>query len=487
MSAPQPRDQQPRDQQPRRQRPRHERPRHQRRWATSRRLLAPARRVALGATVVVFVVYLLAGAVADVVVVRHASEAVDARLADRLAELASVSGRAAIVPSAGPIRPLSALGHRVDGDGDGDDDIDEAPVFGWWLAAGARHPVAADLGAPALPLADAGHRGVVVVDLGGRPFRLLAQSSAGGTIVAATSEQQIDSLRTTLLVTEAALLPFVLGTFFAVAYVIGRRSALPVERARQRQLEFTADASHELRTPLSVIEAEVGLALSVERDAADYRIALGRVATESRRLRSIVEDLLWLARLDALPAPAHREPVDLAVIAESCVERFAAVARQRGIMLRTAADGEGAVVSAPAEWLDRLASVLVDNACRYCTSGGSVVVGVQVHDGRPALLVDDSGPGIAEHERERIFQRFHRASFSTAGAGLGLAIADTVVRATGGSWEVGSSPEGGARFVVSWPKSAGPTGSGSRHAQPVGADARSYPAIGAAGPPAGAG
>ena len=463
------------------------RSRHLRRWATSRRFLGPARRVALGATAVVFVVYLLVGIVADVVVLRHASEAVDARLADRLAELASSAGRAGSVPTVGPARPLPVLAQHGDGDGGGDDDIDEAPVFGWWLAAGTRRPVAVDLGAPSLPLVDTASRGVVVVDLGGRPFRLLARSTAGGRIVAATSEQQLDSLETTLLATEAALLPFVLGTFFIVAYVIGRRSALPVERARQRQLEFTADASHELRTPLSVIEAEVGLALSVEREAADYRIALGRVATESRRLRSIVEDLLWLARLDALPAPARSEPVDLAVIAESCVERFAAVARQRGIVLRTARDDEDAVVSAPAEWLDRLASVLVDNACRYCRPGGSVVVGVRLRDARPTLIVDDSGPGIAEHERERIFQRFHRASFSTAGAGLGLAIADTVVRATGGTWQVGSSPDGGARFVVSWPRSSASIGGGSGHVEQVEPDARSYPAVGAAGSATGTG
>ncbi len=456
------------------------RARHQRRWETSRRFLGPARRVALGATLVVLVVYLLAGVVADVVVLRRAGQAVDARLVDRLAELASSTGHDEPLPEIGPSRLLPAIGRP------GDDDIDEAPVFGWSLARGSRTPVALDAGAPALPRAAAERQGLVVVSLAGHPFRLLGETTSTGRIVAATSEQQLSSLRSTLLATEAALLPFVLLTFFVVAYVIGRRSALPVERARQRQLEFTADASHELRTPLSVIEAEVGLALSVERDAPDYRVALGRIATESRRLRTIVEDLLWLARLDALPAPAHSEPVDLAVIAESCVERFAAVARQRGIELRTAADLEDAIVSAPAEWLDRLASVLVDNACRYCSPGGRVEVGVRLLDGRPTLTVDDSGPGIAEHERERIFQRFHRASFSTAGAGLGLAIADTVVRATGGSWEVGTSPAGGARLRVSWPKGAGTTGGGAGHRPAGGSPTEHYPAVGTAVPPAGA-
>jgi signal transduction histidine kinase len=80
------------------------------------------------------------------------------------------------------------------------------------------------------------------------------------------------------------------------------------------------------------------------------------------------------------------------------------------------------------------------------------VVSVGSDGGRIALTVDDSGPGIPDDERPRIFDRFHRANDVGGGAGLGLAIADAIVRATGGRWKIGSAPSGGARMSVSWPR-----------------------------------
>jgi signal transduction histidine kinase len=85
-------------------------------------------------------------------------------------------------------------------------------------------------------------------------------------------------------------------------------------------------------------------------------------------------------------------------------------------------------------------------------------VGVSTERSRAILTIDDSGPGIPAAQRERIFDRFHRATDQRSGAGLGLAIADAIVRATGGAWEVGSSPVGGARMSVSWPGPGGPPG-----------------------------
>ena len=110
------------------------------------------------------------------------------------------------------------------------------------------------------------------------------------------------------------------------------------------------------------------------------------------------------------------------------------------------------IVFAPAEWLDRLVSVLLDNACRYANDGGQVDVTVSAEGERVVLVVDDSGPGITEADRESIFQRFHRASDVPGGAGLGLSIADAIVKATAGDWTVTKAPVGGARIAVSWPR-----------------------------------
>jgi signal transduction histidine kinase len=245
---------------------------------------------------------------------------------------------------------------------------------------------------------------------------------------------------------------------------VGLRALAPVEQSRRRQLEFTADASHELRTPLSVIRAEADVALSSPRDAAQYRDALTRIQAESQRLRRLVDDMLWLARFDSSPPPPGNEPVDLATLAQACADRFRAV----GPAITTEVTGEPVLISAPPEWIDRLAGVLMDNACRHAGPDGQVAIRVEAHGSRASLTVEDSGPGIPAEDRPRLFDRFHRSTdpepgtpvnpaqppqaavSSSSGAGLGLAIGDSIVRSTGARWHVGDSPLGGALMQVSW-------------------------------------
>lgn len=239
--------------------------------------------------------------------------------------------------------------------------------------------------------------------------------------------------------------------------MIGLRASAPLELVRRRQTEFTADASHELRTPLSVIEAEVDLALSRPRSTDAYRAVLTRVSGEGRRLRSIVNDLLWLARVDdKSPQLSERDGVDVAANAESCVDRFRAVATAGGVALSFKREGrEPAFLQTDPAWIDRLIGVLVDNACRYAGGGGAVEVRVRTTATRIVLGVDDSGPGIPVEDRTVVFDRFHRGAEDLGGTGLGLAIADSVVRATDGTWSIRSAPLGGARMEVSWRKGGG--------------------------------
>jgi two-component system sensor histidine kinase TctE len=147
--------------------------------------------------------------------------------------------------------------------------------------------------------------------------------------------------------------------------------------------------------------------------------------------------------------------VDVGAIGFSCADRFAVLAQQRGISLTVGVDAEGApLVHAPPEWIDRLAAVLVDNACRYAGPEGTVRIGVRATGHRVSLTVEDSGPGIAPEDRSLLFERFHRATDQGNGAGLGLAIGDSVVKGTGGTWHIGTSELGGALMTVSWHRSA---------------------------------
>jgi signal transduction histidine kinase len=407
----------------------------------------PAARAAAAATAVIAVVYVVCAIILNVVVSTHLAEQTNERLADRLAAAARDPGLLD-QPVARPGSP--------EGSGDTDIDADGVPVFLWSLdSRGAV--LAHSPGAPALParlLAAHPPRDgfALTADLSRvGPFQLRLSRDGGGWLVAGETLSGDAHTQRLLLYGEVIAGPFLLLAMFGGSLAVGLTALAPVEQSRRRQLEFTADASHELRTPLSVIRAEADVALSSPREAAGYRDALTRIQGESRRLRQLVDDMLWLARFDSRPPPPGDEPVDLVTLAQACADRFRAVGPAV-----TADVGAGpALISAPPEWIDRLAGVLMDNACRYAGAGGQVRIGVRTQGSRVTLTVEDSGPGIPEAERPRLFDRFHRATEDGPGAGLGLAIGDSIVRSTGGKWQIGDSPLGGALMSVSW-----------RHTQP---------------------
>ena len=251
---------------------------------------------------------------------------------------------------------------------------------------------------------------------------------------------------------ELTVSPLILLISFPVFVLIGRRAARPIEQARRQQLQFAVDASHELRTPLTVVEGEASLALRGRRGSAEYRLALEKILAESRRMRQQVDDLMWLARSETDPVRPEFVAVDLARVADLAVERFDSVAAARGLRVSASTVGAGPqpVVVAPVEWMERLAAVLLDNACRYTPEGGEIRVTARASEDRSSLTVEDSGPGIPEAERDRIFDRFHRVTQTVGGSGLGLAIGARVVAETGGTWRVDRSELGGALLEVHW-------------------------------------
>ena len=340
-----------------------------------------------------------------------------------------------------------------------------APLVAWVIDPSGNLTQLGTLNAPELPAADRHVADTQTISLSGSDVRIaggpiqlrtITGDTVNGWVVVGQSTAPANQARDTLLLAELIVGPVLLLLVFFGALTVGRRVAAPIERARQRQLEFTADASHELRTPLSVIEAEATLALSREREAESYRTSFVRVEAESKKLRRLVDDLLWLARFDATPDPPDAELVDLGILAGGAVERFRSVAERRSQSISGAVNGPvEPLVTAPPDWLDRLLGVLLDNACRYSGEGGEVRVIVSASSSNVRLSVEDSGPGIPPEERAHVFDRFHRATATPGGAGLGLAIGDAIVRATGGRWTVGESPAGGASMTVVWPRTAG--------------------------------
>lgn len=400
-------------------------------------------RVAAAAAAVAGLLYLLAVTAVDILIVHSEVSSVDGRLEQRLSDYQRVPQLIQQpIPTGDPGQPLIwfwLIGPS--GQLEGESQL----ISGGQVVATA----------PALPASLYNVSAPSDATLAGQHFRI----TGGGVtfrrdtyhVVVGESLAPVDEITTALAIDEVIAGIPILVLVFLGAWLVAHRSVQPVEEARRRQLAFTADASHELRTPLTVIEAEASLALTRERETVAYQEALRRITSEAGRLRRIVDDLLFLARFDAQPPEHGPLFADAAATAEEAATRFQAPAASRGQSVRAEVSQRPLPVPVPREWLERVLGVLLDNACRYTPDGGAILVTAGIQGDRVRIQVDDSGPGISPHDRQRIFDRFHRANPTPGGAGLGLAIADAVLRATGGRWEVGESPLGGARFAVHWP------------------------------------
>lgn len=231
------------------------------------------------------------------------------------------------------------------------------------------------------------------------------------------------------------------------------------DRTEERLRRFVADASHELRTPLATIRGHAELVRTgVAVTPDEVARMLGRIESESIRMTSLVDDLLLLARLDSTRVIV-RQPVDLLSVAVDAVADTRARAPEREITVRSLTeppwdDASPAVLGDGAR-LHQVATNLLSNAVQHTPAGTAIEVRVGVRTGGVELRVVDHGPGIHEGNEERVFERFFREdagrSRQQGGAGLGLAIAWTLVDRHDGTLRHEPTPGGGSTFVVTLP------------------------------------
>ncbi|GAB3430560.1 sensor histidine kinase [Actinophytocola sediminis] len=227
-------------------------------------------------------------------------------------------------------------------------------------------------------------------------------------------------------------------------------------RSEQRLRRFVADASHELRTPLAGIS---GFAQLYRMGGAEIESTMDRIERESLRLTGLVDDLLLLAQADEHGLVLRRAPMDLRTLAADALHDVRALDPARPVRLTglgTETDPGPAPVLGDESRLRQVVSNLVGNAVAHTPAGSAVRVGVGTDGGDAVLEIADTGPGLPAEQAALVFERFYRADTSRArdgvgGAGLGLAIAWSLVAAHDGTVEVDTAPGHGATFRIRLP------------------------------------
>jgi len=217
--------------------------------------------------------------------------------------------------------------------------------------------------------------------------------------------------------------------------------------------EFVSSISHELRTPLTSISGYIEVLLESETDD-ERRSHLSIVDRNAHRLLGLVSDLLFAAQLQDGRLELERDDVDLTRVVSQAVESARPRAEAGGVRLDTALADVPLVKGAP----DRLAQLLdnlISNAIKFTPPDGSVTVRLAAADGAVSIEVSDTGIGVPEAERERLFERFFRSQTALErqiqGTGLGLHISKAIVEAHGGRIGVDSNEGSGTTFVVELP------------------------------------
>ena len=198
------------------------------------------------------------------------------------------------------------------------------------------------------------------------------------------------------------------------------------------QRRFIANAAHQLRTPLTLLSTQATYALRTT-SAAEKNEALQAIHANMQQMTRLANQLLTLAQAEPGGRPPSSEPVDLVAAARRALESLVGLALERDMDLGFDPRVPSAMVLGDPTMLQELVVNLVDNALRYTPRGGVVTLGIEQDGAEWRLTVQDSGPGIAEAERERVFERFYRTLGSGAeGSGLGLSTARELARAQGG-------------------------------------------------------
>lgn len=255
----------------------------------------------------------------------------------------------------------------------------------------------------------------------------------------------LENLRSTCV--KIGIIAFLI--FLAISILLSKWAVKPVETAWNDQKQFVADASHELKTPLAVITAYADLAAGDDCEEGQRQEFAQNIQTSAGQMRSLVENLLLLARGEDDKAYENTEVFDFSDMTNSIAMTYEPLFYENNLKYSYEIE-ENIMVDGCAERLQHVASILLDNAIKYSNEDGSVTLSLRkLDDGNCELKVSNEGAAMSQEELRNIFKRFYRgdkARSRDGSFGLGLPIAESIVSKSGGT--IRAESQGGRNIFI---------------------------------------
>mgnify|MGYP004501499551 FL=1 len=240
------------------------------------------------------------------------------------------------------------------------------------------------------------------------------------------------------------------------SYILSKKTLVPIANTLKKQMEFVQNASHELRTPLTIIQAKQELLLQ-EPDAKiiDKSEDIMLTLNETKRLTKLTKDLMILARADENNIKLNKEKVDIDELIDGMAKPYIEMAEfeEKQMKLNLQYEEEAFVDTSK---IYQVMVILLDNAIKYTEKGDCIEINTYSKDGKCVIEVKDTGVGISEEAITHIFDRFYREDKArnreTGGSGLGLSIADVIVKAHNGTIKASHNKPKGTIFTIKLPK-----------------------------------
>ena len=236
-----------------------------------------------------------------------------------------------------------------------------------------------------------------------------------------------------------------------ISYIFTGKALKPVKESWIKQKEFIADASHELRTPLTVIQTNLDVMMSDDEGTIEENeIWLDNAYSETRVMADLIDQLLTLAKVDANETNHDIIEISLSEIVENLTDNMQIMAKNKNLNIVTDIK-EDVIIKGDYDKIRRLVVILIDNAIKY-TEEGSITIKLYTEKKQKVLSVKDTGIGISDEDKKRIFDRFYRSDKARnrkfGGTGLGLSIAKWIVESHRASIDVDSNIGEGSTFIV---------------------------------------